>query len=114
MGGLWVPASDAGACNQWVFEGCKRGLLSEMPAVGAAVIYTAHQKIVGGRYDGQLHAVHMGVVFDVTKQLTAIEGNTSMSTFEHDGWIQALKVIDAARVLCCVRAVAAQVVADAA
>src|SRR5689334_1670020 len=70
-----------GACNQWVFEGRRRGLLSELPIVGAAVIYTDHQKIVGGRYDGQLHAVHMGLVLDVTKQLTAIEGNTSMSGF---------------------------------
>jgi hypothetical protein len=105
MGGLWVPERDAGACNQWVLEGRRLRLLSDTPAVGAAVIYTDHQRIVGGRYDGQLHAVHMGLVCDATAQLAAIEGNTSLTRFEHDGWIQAVKPIDTARVLCYVRPV---------
>ena len=113
MGGLWVPAHDAGACNQWVLEARRLGLLSDMPSVGAAVVYTDHQRITGGRYDGQLHAVHMGLVCDVT-QLMAIEGNTALTRFGHDGWIQAVKAIDTTRVLCYVRPVVAEVVANAA
>src|SRR5947209_17890812 len=103
MGGIWVPARDAGACNQWVLEGRRLGLLCDTPSVGAAVIYTDHQQIVGGRYDGQLHAVHMGIVCDVTGHLSAIEGNTALMRFEHDGWIQAVKAIDSTRVVCYVR-----------
>ncbi|HEX4683779.1 MAG TPA: hypothetical protein VH277_13765 [Gemmatimonadaceae bacterium] len=30
----------------------------------------------------------------------AIEGNTALTRFEHDGWIQGIKPIDPARVLC--------------
>lgn len=100
MGGLWVPSKDAGACNQWVLEARRAGITLGSPLVGAAVIYTDHQRIVGGRYDGQLHAVHMGLVYDVKDRLTAIEGNTSLTRFDHDGWIQAIKPIDPARVLC--------------
>lgn len=71
--------------------------------VGAAVIHTDHQRIIGGRYDGQLHAVHTGVVYELKDRPSAIEGNTSLTRFEHDGWIQAIEPIDRARVLCYIR-----------
>lgn len=99
VGGLWIPSHDVGACNEWVLQATRDGLIRKEPEPGAAVVYTNHQKIVGGRYDGELDAVHIGLVLRVTPALLAIEGNTVIGPFDRDGWVQALKEVDPRRVL---------------
>lgn len=100
VGGLWIPEHDAGSCNAWVAQGRQANVMSPFARLGAAVIYTDHQTLNDGPYAGELHAVHMGIVCEIAPQLLAIEGNTSLDGFSHEGWIQALKPIDPARVLC--------------
>ena len=99
-GGLWIPSSDVGACNEWVLQGTRAGLLTTDPAPGAAVVYTNGQVIAGGRYDGQRDAVHIGLVLRVEPVLLSIEGNTVLGAFDRNGWVQTLKEIDRQRVLC--------------
>ena len=70
-------------------EGCRR----VQPVGAGAQTRRHHARIAAGRssshlygssthrrrrYDGQLHAVHMGLVYEVRDRLTAIEGNTSL------------------------------------
>jgi hypothetical protein len=98
-GGLWIPSHDVGACNEWVLQATRAGLIRQDPEPGAAVLYTNGKKIVGGRYDGQLDAVHIGLVLRVKPVLFAIEGNTVISAFDRNGFVQALKEVDTKRVL---------------
>ena len=49
--------------------------------------------------------VHIGLVLRVTPALRAIEGNTVIGPFDRNGFVQALKEVDPARVLCYVAAV---------
>src|SRR4051812_15558669 len=39
VGGLWIPSRDVGACNEWVFQGTRAGLVTKDPVPGAAIIY---------------------------------------------------------------------------
>jgi hypothetical protein len=98
-GGLWIPSHDVGACNEWVLQATRAGLMRKEPEPGAAVLYTNHTKISGGRYDGQLEAIHIGLVLRVQPVLLAIEGNTVVSAFDRNGFVQALKEVDTSRVL---------------
>lgn len=99
VGGLWIPSHDAGSCNEWVYQARALGLISDTPQPGAAVLYTNHQTVNRGRYDGQLEAIHIGLVLTVTPVLTAIEGNTTLSGFDRNGWVQTLKEVNRDRVL---------------
>jgi hypothetical protein len=99
-GGLWIPTCDVGACNEWVFQGTRAGLVIKDPLPGSAVVYTNGQVIHGGRYDGQHDAVHIGLVLRVAPVLLSIEGNTVIGAFDRNGWVQALKEVDNRRVLC--------------
>jgi hypothetical protein len=98
-GGLWVPAHDAGSCDEWVRSARRAGLMAEVPSIGAAVIYTNHRRITDGPYAGQLDAVHLGLVLRVTPRLLAIEGNTTLGKYDRNGYVLALKEVDVGRVL---------------
>ena len=100
VGGLWIPTHDVGACNEWFYQASRAGLVSNDPEPGAAVLYTNGTTIRGGRYDGQLDAVHIGLVLRVSPVLLAIEGNTVIGPFDTNGFVQALKEVDRNRVLC--------------
>ena len=104
-GGLWIPSLDVGSCNEWFHEASRLGLTRKDPEPGAAVIYTNHSRVAGGRYDGQLDAVHIGLVLRVTPILLAIEGNTVISSFDRNGFVQTLKEVDRDRVLSYVAAI---------
>jgi len=108
VGGLWIPTNDVGACNEWVFQATRAGLTRTAPEPGAAVVYTNGQRIVGGRYDGQLDAVHIGLVLRVTPVLLSIEGNTVLGAFDRNGFVQALKEVEIKRVLCYVAPMASK------
>jgi hypothetical protein len=99
-GGLWIPSHDTGSCNEWVYQATRAGLIRKVPERGAAVVYTNHTVVHGGRYDGQLDAVHIGIVLRVEPVLLSIEGNTVIGTFDRNGFVQALKEVDLKRVLC--------------
>ena len=109
-GGLWIPSHDVGSCNEWFLQASRAGLTRSEPEPGAAVIYTNHNRVAGGRYDGQLDAVHIGLVLRVRPVLLAIEGNTVISAFDRNGFVQTLKEVDRDRVLSYVAAVVARVV----
>lgn len=98
-GGLWVPAHDAGACNEWLYEARLAGLTSDTPVPGAALIYTNRARIASGYYKGQFDAVHIGLVLRVTPVLMSIEGNTTLGKYDRNGYVQALKEVDRSRVL---------------
>ena len=103
-GGLWIPTEDVGSCDEWVYQATRDGLLAAEPAPGSAVVYTNHHHIEGGRYDGQLDAVHIGLVLRTSPALLSIEGNTVLGPFDRNGFVQALKEVDRSRVLGYVRA----------
>jgi hypothetical protein len=98
-GGLWIPAHDVGSCDEWVLAAKAAGLMTGQPQPGAAVIYTSGKRISGGRYDGQLDAVHIGLVLRVSPALLSIEGNTVLGPFDRNGFVQTLKEVDVSRVL---------------
>jgi hypothetical protein len=52
---------------------------------------TNGERIVGGRYDGQLDAVHAGLIVRLEPAPLAIEGNTSLAALERDGLIPVLE-----------------------
>src|SRR5258708_24148864 len=81
MGGLWIPSHDVGACNEWVVQGTRAGLVTKDPVPGAAVVYTNGQVVSGGRDDGQQDAVHIGLVLRVQPALLSVEGNTVLGAF---------------------------------
>lgn len=99
-GGLWIPRFMASACNEWVYEASRLGLIIDEPVAGAAVVYTNHTRILDGRYAGQLEAVRIGLVSRVTPVLMAIEGDTTLRRFDRIGYVQTLKEVDRSRVLC--------------
>lgn len=111
VGGLWVPATAAGSCDEWLYEANHAGLVTQTPEAGAAVLYTNGKRITGGRYDGQLDAVHMGLVLRVRPVLFSIEGNTTLGKYDRNGYVQTLKQVDTARVLCYIAPSAKQEVA---
>jgi hypothetical protein len=98
-GDLWIPSQDVGSCDEWVYQANRQGLMTQNPTSGAAVVYTNHKRISGGRYDGQLDAVHIGLVLRTTPALLSIEGNTVIGPFDRNGFVQALKEVDRSRVL---------------
>ena len=98
-GGLWIPLDNVGACNEWVLQGTKDGLTTTTPVPGAAVVYGNATHVAGGRYDGQLDAVHIGIVLRVDPVLLSIEGNTTIEGESRNGWIQTLKEVNKAHVL---------------
>jgi hypothetical protein len=99
-GGLWIPSHDVGSCDEWVYQAVQDGLTAEHPEPGAAVVYTNHNHIEGGRYAGQLDAIHIGLVLKVSPVLLSIEGNTTITTFDRNGFVQTLKEVDVSRILC--------------
>jgi hypothetical protein len=99
VGGLWIPSHDVGSCNEWIFQATRAGLIKNDPEPGAAVVYTNGKKNAGGRYDGQLDAVHIGLVLCVQPVLLSIEGNTILGAYDRNGFVQALKEVDRSRVL---------------
>lgn len=106
VGGLWIPTHDVGSCDEWVLQATRAGLTRMDPEPGAAVLYTSGQRIVGGRYDGQLDAVHIGLVLRVAPVLLSVEGNTILGAFDRNGFVQALKEVQTNRVLCYVTPIA--------
>lgn len=98
-GGLWIPSRDVGCCDEWVYQATRAGLTRTAPEAGAAVVYTSHNRLTGGRYDGQLDAIHIGIVLRVTPVLLSIEGNTTLAAFDRNGFVQALKEVDVKRIL---------------
>jgi hypothetical protein len=103
MGGLWVPSHDVGACNEWVYQAQRAGLVTATPEPGGVVVYTNGKQLADGRYAGQGDAVHVGLVLYVEPMLMAIEGNTTLSRFDRDGHVQTLKEVERGRVLCYIR-----------
>jgi hypothetical protein len=99
-GGLWIPTRYAGCCDEWLYEGDRAGVVSDTPVPGSAVLYTNHKTLTAGRYDGQLDAVHIGIVLRTAPVLLSIEGNTTLGKYETNGYVQALKRVDPSRVLC--------------
>ena len=99
-GGLWIPSHDAGSCDEWVYQANAQGLTSSDPEPGAVVVYTNGNRITEGRYAGQRDAVHMGLVLRTKPALLSTEGNTVIGPFDRNGFVQALKEVDAGRVLC--------------
>jgi hypothetical protein len=99
VGGLWVPEFDAGSCDEWVYQARHARVMSQTPVPGAAVVYTNQRRISSGRYNGQLDAVHIGLVERVTPRLLAIEGNTTLGKYDRDGFVMTLKAVDESRVL---------------
>jgi hypothetical protein len=99
VGGLWVPSDSVGACNEWVYQATTDGLTTSTPVPGAAVVYGNGTHIEGGRYDGELDAVHIGIVLRVEPVLLSIEGNTTLEGESKSGWIQTLKEVNRAHVL---------------
>lgn len=99
VGGLWVPEHDAGSCDEWVYQARHAGVMSPLPVPGAAVVYTNGRLLRGGRFAGQFDAVHIGLVLRTTPRLLAIEGNTTIGTFDRSGYVLALKEVEASRVL---------------
>ena len=98
-GGLWIPSHDVGACNEWVMQATADGVIAKDPEPGGAVVYTNGNRITGGRYAGQMDAVHIGLVLRVEPVLLSIEGNTVLGSFDRNGFVQALKEVDVKRVL---------------
>ena len=98
-GSLWIPFHDVGACNEWLFEAERDGLTTSTPQPGAAVVYGNGTHVSDGRYQGQLDAVHIGLVLRVEPVLLAIEGNTTLNGESRNGWIQTLKAVDRSRVV---------------
>ena len=98
-GGLWIPSECVGACNEWVCQATKDGLTTMTPIPGAAVVYGNGTHVEGGPYDGQLDAVHIGIVLRVEPVVLSIEGNTTIEGESRNGWIQTLKEVDRAHVL---------------
>jgi len=99
-GGLWIPAHDAGACNEWLYEARLLRLTSDTPVPGAAVLYTNRVPVASGPYAGQLDVVHIGLVLRVTPVLMSIEGNTTLGKYDRNGYVQTLKEVDRSRVMC--------------
>lgn len=100
VGGLWVPAKNAGSCDEWLHQATLAAIVTATPEPGAAVLYTNGKRIEGGRYDGQLDAVHMGIILRARPVLFSIEGNTTLGKYDRNGYVQTLKAVDSARVLC--------------
>src|ERR1041385_4464450 len=48
-GGLWIPERDVGSCDEWVYEATRAMIVTDAPTPGAAVVYTNHNRISGGR-----------------------------------------------------------------
>jgi hypothetical protein len=103
MGGLWIPSHDVGACNEWVYQGERAGLVTGTPEAGAAVVYTNGKQLTDGRYAGQRNAEHIGLVLRVEPVLMSIEGNTTLSRYDRNGYVQTLKEVDRDHVLCYVK-----------
>jgi hypothetical protein len=99
-GGLWVPTRDVGSCDEWVYQAFRANKVIHAPTHGAVVLYTNHEKLTTGRYAGQLDAVHAGLIIRVRPQVHAIEGNTTLGKYDRNGYVQTLKVVEKARVLC--------------
>lgn len=99
-GGLWIPAHDAGACNEWLYEARLLRLTTDTPVPRAAVLYTNRVPVPSGPYAGQLDVVHVGLVLRVTPVLMSIEGNTTLGKYDRNGYVQTLKEVDRSRVLC--------------
>lgn len=102
-GGLWIPNCDVGACNEWVYQGQRAGLMTAAPEPGAAVVYTNGKHLTEGRYVGQFEAVHIGLVLCVEPVMLSIEGNTTLGRFDKNGFVQALKEVEHDRVLCYIK-----------
>lgn len=99
VGGLWIPSHDVGSCDEWYLQAEQQGLLSQTPYHGAAVLYTNGKTITEGRYKGRKDAVHIGLVLRLRPVAMSIEGNTTIGKYDRNGFVQALKEIDASRVL---------------
>lgn len=100
MGGLWIPTHDVGSCDEWVYQAFRASLVISVPVPGAVVVYTTGKKLTTGRYAGQLDADHMGLVERAKPVAFSIEGNTTLGKYDRNGFVQTLKEIDTARVLC--------------
>src|ERR1700680_3515555 len=48
-GGWWIPPQDVGSCDEWVDEAGRESLFIKEAEPGAAVVYTSHKRIAGGR-----------------------------------------------------------------
>src|SRR5215210_4190410 len=79
-GGLWVPTHDAGSCDEWLFQATRSGLTATTPVPGAAVVYTNGKRLVGGRYGGQLDAVHLGLVLRTAPRVLSINMSIAMQS----------------------------------
>src|SRR5689334_17644528 len=73
---LWLPTHDVGSCDEWVYQAKRSGKWSTKPVKGAAILYTNHKKLIGGRYVGQWDAVHLAHIID-SPCAHEISGNTS-------------------------------------
>jgi hypothetical protein len=82
----------------------RAGLTHTTAPPGAAIVYTNARTLYGGRNDGQLDAVHLGLVLRVAPVLLSIDGATTIATYDREGFVQVLKPVDQSRVLGYVRA----------
>jgi hypothetical protein len=103
VGGLWIPSHDVGACNEWTYQAQRAGLVTGTPEPGAAVVYTNGKQLTDGWYAGQKNAEHIGIVLRVEPVLMSMEGNTTLSRYDRNGYVQALKEVGRDRVLCYIK-----------
>src|SRR5258708_2954533 len=91
---------EGGGGKEGGYEARAGGLIRKVPEPGAGVVYTNGTVVSGGRYGGQLDAIHIGIVLRVEPVLLSIEGNTVISAFDRNGFVQALKEVVLKRVFC--------------
>lgn len=86
--GARTPPTSAASCDAWLSWATRCGYLSSRPVEGAAVLY-------GVRGD----ASHCGVVVRLTPLRLTVEGNTSLSRYDRNGYVVTLKRLEDDRVL---------------
>lgn len=100
--GLWIPPRRefVASCDEWYLAAERALCLTMTPAPGCAVLYTNGATLMTpDRYKGRKDAVHIGTILRVTPVMMAHEGNTTLGKYDRNGFTQALKEVDRARVL---------------
>lgn len=97
-GGLWIPTRDVGSCDEWYLQAEQAGKLLKEPCHGAAILYTTGKTLGPGRYAGRKDINHIGLAVRLTPKLFSVEGNTTLTGFDRNGYVMTLKECERARV----------------